>query len=191
MPRRKRYHKRRRMRDAPSTSIVTQTSLVDLSVSNPTNDTTELETARMGQVENQSGETVNRKILRIVGELMFTANLPANSLALALFALRAAPKDDPWPSVSAFDPWDSGPDGSTSYGGRPSPRPFGRRNFALVTPAGSGVVQTIEQAVRYHSRAERLLRPGWDLHCGLYVRVRTSANVHVRIGGALRATIAG
>lgn len=186
---RRRRHSRRR--ESPSTSIVTQTSLVDLSVSNPNTDETYLETQSLGQVENESGETVNRKILRVVGELMFTSNLPANQLAVAMFALRASPSLDPWPAVSDFDPFDSGPDGSASYKGRPSPRPFGRRNFALVTPAGSGVVQTIENAFRYHSRAERLLRPGWRLQAGLYVRVRTSGNVHVRIGGILRTTIAG
>lgn len=186
-----RRRRKRSRSDRPSVSIATYQQFVQLAVATGGTNVTTVTTSVFPNVENTGGETVNRKILRVSGSLMFAANLVADRDLGAMFCLRAAPKDDAWPSVEDFDPFNAGPSlGNVAYEGRPTPRPFGRRMFALVTPAGGGAAEVIQQAFRYSTKAERLLRPGWRLQMGLYVR-GSHPDIACKVGGVLSAVVAG
>ena len=178
---------RRRRREAPSVSIVTQQVLVDLNVTGTDLQTTKLVTADFG-VEAPATETVNRKVLRVTGDLCMSVAAAAGKGSLCMFALWAHPDIEDWPTVAQFDPWsEADQPGQSGFEGRPHPRPYGRRIMALATPS-SGVAETVIRDERYRTKAERLLRPGWKLSMGLWVR---SEGVAVRVFGGLRATIAG
>jgi len=171
--------------------MATYTQFIQLAVATGGTNVTTFTKNVLPNIKNTSGETVNRKIVRVTGSLMFAANMVADRDLGAMFCLRAAPLGDAWPEVSSYDPFNAGPAlGNESYQGRPSPRPFGRRMFALVTPAGGGVGVTEMQAFRYSSSAERLLRPGWELSMGLYVR-GSHPDIACKVGGVLNVTVAG
>lgn len=185
MGRRMKRHSRTKVSD----SIVTYSRVIDLNGTGD-GDTTHLVQGQIPGVSNLSGETTNRKIIRVVGTLMFSSNLSAGHHCYAMFALLAHPEiDGSFPPVTDWDPFEDGPGLGADFDGRPSPRPFGRRTFALLTPATGGVTETIQQAFRYSTKAERLLRPGWGLSAGLYLRA--TDGVQGRVGGVLRATVVG
>jgi len=187
-----RYRRRRSKRSrsaAPSVSMVTYTRLIDLEVTPTASDVTALATFTVPEVDNTTGETQNRKLMSVHGQAMMAAKINAGAHAAALFCLRAAPELDDWPAVTDWDPFNDGPGGAGSYDGRPSPRPFGRKNFVCVTPGTGGVTEVFNQAHTYRSKAERLLRPGWVLQAGLYVRA--TAQTDVRVFGLYRFAVAG
>lgn len=181
---RRRHHRRRRA--APSVSVAGYTRPLDLSLAAPASDATGLTTVDFPDVDNTSGETVNRKILRVTGMGIFTAALAAGNYAMAQFALWAHPKHEEWPSVSDYDPFNDGP-GESAFEGMLAPRAFCRRTMVLASPA-SGTAETITQDHIVRSKAERLLRPGWILSAGLYVR--GTSGVQVRHTSLLRAVVA-
>ena len=188
--RRRRPHMRRRRgraRTTPSTSIAGYTRSIDLNLAAPAADATGLVTLDFPDVHNTEGETVNRKILRVAGRGIFTAALAAGNYAMAQFCLWAHPKHEDWPSVSEYDPFHDGP-GESAFEGMLAPRAFCRRTMVLASPA-SGTAETITQDHVIRSKAERLLRPGWVLSCGLYVR--GTSGVNVRHTALLRAVVAG
>lgn len=184
---RSRRRGRHRRRTAPSVSIVTQQSIIDLTVTGTNLQTTQLSTGDFG-VSTPGSETVNRKVLGVRGDLVFSMAAAAGKAGLAMFALWAHPDIEDWPTVAQFDPWsDDDQPGESAFEGRMHPRPYGRRIMALATPS-SGVAETVIRDERYRTKAERLLRPGWKLSYGLWVR---SEGVQVRVFGGLRATVAG
>lgn len=180
-------HRRKRHRTAPSVSIAGYTRPIDLQLAAPASDATGLITVDFPEVDNQSGETVNRKILRVTGMGIFTAALAAGNYAMAQFCLWAHPKHESWPGVDEYDPFHDGP-GESAFEGMLAPRTFCRRTMVLASPA-SGVAETITQDHIIRSKAERLLRPGWVLTAGLYVR--GTSGVTVRHTSLLRAVVAG
>lgn len=186
MPRRK--HRRRRRRSIrPSPSIAGYTRLIDLEGTSAAG-TTVLSTEDVPDVVGLATETVNRKLIRVGGQAMFAAALAADQYAVAQFCLWAHPSHESWPTVADYDPFSEGP-GETGFEGLLSPRTFCRRTFVLTTPA-SGVAQTIETAHMIRSKAERLLRPGWKLTAGLYLR-GSAAGIKVRHTSLLRYVVAG
>lgn len=187
----RRRHKRRES-DAPATSMITLQRFIDLSPSASTGENnTLLENTDIEGASNASGETTNRKIVSIRGTLMFASKLSAGSHAVAMFAMWAHPGIDDFPTLADFDPFDeSGSDPQQpNYGGRPTPRPFGRKFFALATPQGGGEGEVIQQAFSYGTKAKRLLRPGWKLSAGLWVRA-SIGNV-ARCTGLVSVSVAG
>jgi len=183
--------RRHRRSEAPSVSIATYQQFIQLVATTGGTNVTVMTDNIFPNVENEGGETTNRKILRVSGSLCFAASMPADRALGALFCLRAAPELDAWPTVADFDPFNSGPtDNPGAYKGRMSPRPFGRRMFALATPAGGGVTEVITQQFRYSTKAERLLRPGWRLDMGLYVR-GSNPGMEVKVAGSLSVVVAG
>lgn len=195
MARKRTHHRRgsRRRHMAPSVSMVTYTRIVDLSVNGPSNDATAVATADITDVTNTSGETVNRKIVGIHGSAVLHCGLAANQHVAAMICFRAAPTLSDFPSIVEWDPFNDGPrEGTdpTGYEGRPSPRPFARRNFVLATSSHTAsTTELVTEQHAFRSRAERLLRPGWKLQAGLYVRA--SQSVNVRWYGLLRFSVAG
>lgn len=189
MPTRRRHTRRRsrRRREAPSTSIAGYTRFLDLLGNAPASDATGLFTFDIPDVETPPEETVNRKILRVTGQGIFTASLTAGQYAVAQFCLWAHPKHEDWPAVSKYDPFNQGP-GETGFEGMLAPRPFCRRTMVLAAPS-AGVTETITQDHIIRSKAERLLRPGWILSAGIYVK--GSASVAVRHVSLLRTVVAG
>ena len=190
--RRRSRFRRRRRHERPSVSMVTYTRVIDQSFTAAASNATGLTAFDIPDVSNDSGETVNRKIVGISGMLMMAAACGQNQHAVAMFAHRAAPELDSWPATSDWDPFNDGPDGSDSYKGRPSPRPFGRRLQVVTVPdtaLSASTAQIVQEAHRYHSKSERLLRPGWKLQAGIYVR--GSTGVKVRVTGVLRYAVAG
>lgn len=181
----RRRHSRRR-RTAPSVSIAGYTRMLSLSKAAPASDATDLVTMDFPEVENTSGETVNRKILRVTGMGIFTAALAAGQYAAAQFCLWAHPKHEDWPAISDYDPFNDGP-GESAFEGMLAPRTFARRTMVLATPA-SGQAETITQDHIIRSKAQRLLRPGWILTAGLYVRGTSGVTVEHR--SLLRAVVA-
>jgi len=153
---------------------------------------TVLVTTRVGDVENyqpsDGGETVNRKLIRVGGQAMFAASLAAGKLIMAQFCLWAHPEQESWPAVTDFDPFNDGP-GDRGFSGMLAPRSFCRRTFVMSTPAAGGVTETIQSQHMIRSKAERLLRPGWILSAGLYVR--GDVGVVSRWDGLLRFVVAG
>lgn len=186
MRRRRRSRAHRRRRTAPSVSVAGYTRAIDLTLQAPAADATGLVTKDFPEVENTSGETVNRKILRVTGQGIFTAALAAGNYAMAQFCLWAHPKHEDWPSVADYDPFNDGP-GESAFEGMLAPRTFSRRTMVLASPA-SGTAETITQDHIVRSKAERLLRPGWVLTAGLYVR--GTSGVAVRHTSLLRAVVA-
>ena len=185
--RRRRHHRRSpRRRTAPSVSVAGYTRVLDLQKAAPASDATDLVTVDFPEVENTSGETVNRKILRVTGQGIFTAALAAGNYALAQFCLWAHPKHEEWPAVSDYDPFNDGP-GESAFEGMLAPRTFCRRTMVLASPA-SGTAETITQDHIIRSKAERLLRPGWVLTAGLYLR--GTSGVNIRHTSLLRAVVA-
>jgi len=170
-----------------SESVAGYTRLIGLSMAAPASNATGLTTVDFPDVQTPSEHTENRKILRVAGTCFFTAALAADKYCAAMFCLWAHPKQESWPNVSAYDPFNEGP-GETAFEGMLAPRAFARRSFVLATPA-SGSAQTISEQHTVRSRAERLLRPGWILSAGLYVR--GSSGVSVSWNGLLRAVVAG
>jgi len=187
------YRRRRgssRRAPRPSVSMATYPQVVALEATGIADSATVVTSLALPDVENTGGETENRKVIRVVGTLMFAAGLAANQHAYAMFALWAHPKLESFPTVTEFDPFNPGPaKGATTYEGRPSPRPFGRKYFSLLTPESLGSVETISEAFRYHTKAQRLLRPGWILSAGLWIAATTG--VKARVGGILQPTVAG
>lgn len=194
--RRTRRFRHRRGSKRPSVSIATYSRLINLTAtgSGLSNGNTVLAHEVVNDVENKTGETVNRKLLSISGELMFAAKIAAGETAVCMFAHLAHPAihgmgDTPLTGDDSWDPFNDGPDGSTSYGGRLSPRPFGRRNFVLAAPPTGGEAEVVMNQHVYRTRAKRLLRPGWECSRGIYVRA--SSGVSVRLSGILRYSVAG
>lgn len=185
--RRRKNRRSRRRRTAPSVSIAGYTRLIDLSGTAAADGSTILVTADVADVTTPATETVNRKILSVSGQAFFAASLQAGKYAAAQFCLWAHPEHEDWPSVADYDPFKQGP-GETGFEGMLAPRPFCRRTFVQSIPA-TGSSQTISAQHRIRSRAERLLRPGWKLTAGLYLR-GDSASV-VRHTSLLRTTVAG
>lgn len=183
--RRRRSHSRRSAR--PSVSIAGYTRPIDLTLQAPASDATGLVTVDFADVVTPPEETVNRKILRVTGMGIFTAALAAGNYAMAQFCLWAHPKHEDWPGVDKYDPFTEGP-GESGFEGMLAPRPFCRRTMVLASPA-SGTAETITQDHIIRSKAERLLRPGWVLTAGLYVR--GTSGVAVRHTALLRAVVAG
>lgn len=185
MPYKKRRRKRRTSR--PSVSTATYTRIIDLGVT-PSDEETRLVTVAIPEVSNLEGETVNRKLVAVRGQGIFTAQLATNKATAALFGLRAHAVSDDIPGPDVWDPFDDGPPVSSgSYTGRPSPRPFGRRSIVLATPPG-GDAQTISESHGYMTKAERLLRPGWQVSGHLWVR---GNGIAVRYWAVLRFTVEG
>jgi len=170
-----------------SESVAGYTRLIGLSMAAPASNATGLTTTVFPDVQTPSEHTENRKILRVAGSAFFAASLSANQFAAAMFCLWAHPKQEDWPTVSDYDPFNEGP-GETAFEGMLAPRAFARRSFVLAVPT-SGSVQTLSQQHMVRSKAERLLRPGWILSAGLYVRGTSGA--HVAWNGLLRAVVAG
>lgn len=182
----RRHRGRRRRRTAPSVSVAGYTRVLDLAKAAPASDATDLVTVDYPDVVNLSGETVNRKILGVHGMGIFTAALAAGNYALAQFCLWAHPKHEEWPDVADYDPFNDGP-GESGFEGMLAPRTFCRRTMVLASPA-SGTAETITQDHTIKTRAERLLRPGWILSAGLYVR--GTSGVNIRHTSLLRAVVA-
>jgi len=181
--------KRRYRSKGPAPSTATYTQKLILQGASTADGATALHTVAFEDIKNTSGETVNRKIVRVTGSLQYAANPSAGKAVWGMFALRAAPELDPWPSVADFDPFNSGPGGSdTAYKGRPSPRPFARRNFIHFVQTGGSATQLFEQFM-LRSKAERLLRPGWQLSAGLYVA--GDAVINVGVAGLIRVVVEG
>ena len=187
MRRRRHRRGRRRKRVHVSESIAGYTRPLGLEIAAPASNATGLVTMDFPDVVTPSEHTENRKILRVTGQAFFTAGLSAGQRAFAQFCLWAHPKQESWPSVTAYDPFTEGP-GETAFEGMLAPRAFARRTFVLATPP-SGVAQTISEVHMVRSKAERLLRPGWILTAGLYVR--GTSGVNVSWNGLLRAVVAG
>lgn len=183
----RRGHRRKGRRPHVSESIAGYTRVIDLSKAAPASDATDLVTVDFPDVVTPPEETVNRKILRVTGQGMFAAALTAGQYAVAQFCLWAHPKHEDWPTIQDYDPFNQGP-GEAGFEGMPAPRPFGRRTMVLTSPA-SGNIETIAQDHIYRSKAQRLLRPGWILSAGLYLR--GTSGVSVRYTGLLRAVVAG
>lgn len=179
--------RRRHRRTAPSVSIAGYTRPIDLSVAAPASNATALVTADVADVVTPGEETVNRKILRVGGQGFFASALAAGQIAMAQFCLWAHPEQEDWPAVTDYDPFNDGP-GESHYAGMLAPRPFCRRTMVLAIP-GSGQAQTISEQHMISSKAERLLRPGWVLSAGLYVR--GTSGVAVRFAALLRTVVAG
>jgi len=178
---------RRKRSVRPSVSIAGYTRPVALGGSTAASNATSLTTTTVADVDNLSGETTNRKLIRVAGKAIFTAALPANKNVMAQFCLWAAPQQESWPTISAYDPFTEGP-GESGFQGMLAPRVFCRRTFVLATPP-SGEAQTITEAHVIRSKAERLLRPGWILQAGLYIR--GSSGISVSHHSLLRYVVAG
>lgn len=186
--RRHRGRRRHRRREAPSVSIAGYTRPISLALAAPASDATGLVTVDFPDVANTEGETVNRKILRVTGQGIFTAALTAGQYAFAQFCLWAHPKHEDWPTVADYDPFNDGP-GESAFEGMLAPRTFARRTMVLAVATGSGVAETITQDHLIRSKAERLLRPGWVLTAGLYVRGTSGVQMEHR--SLLRAVVSG
>jgi len=184
-------HRRRRggkrNRAHVSESIAGYTRLIGLSMAAPGSDATGLTTVTFPDVATPAEHTENRKILRVAGSCFFAAALSAGNYCAAQFCLWAHPKQESWPAVSAYDPFNEGP-GESAFEGMLAPRAFARRTFILSVPS-AGSTQTISEQHMLRSRAERLLRPGWVLSAGLYVR--GTSGVQATWNGLLRAVVAG
>lgn len=187
MPRMKHRRRRRKRHTAPSVSIAGYTRPVDLSGTAAASDATSLVTQDIADVVTPGEETVNRKILRVAGQAIFTASLSAGKMVMAQFCLWAHPTQEDWPAVTKYDPFTEGP-GQSDFAGMIAPRPFCRRTFVLATPA-TGVAEVIQAQHTIRSKAERLLRPGWKLTAGLYIR--GDSGVAVRHTSLLRTVVAG
>lgn len=185
--RRGRHTRRRKRRIMPSTSIAGYTRAMELQATAPASDATVLVTKDVPDVVNMSGETVNRKIIRVTGETFFSAGLAAGQNVLAQFCLWAHPASEDWPDISKYDPFNDGP-GETAFEGMLSPRTFCRRTYVMAVP-GTGSAQTISSEHLIRSKAERLLRPGWKLTAGLYLR--GTATVQASHFSLLRTVVAG
>ncbi len=183
-----RRHSRGRRRSTPSVAIAGYTRPISLTGATGASGATSLITASVPDVVTPPSETVNRKILRVGGQAFFAAGLAAGQTVMAQFCLWAHPKHEVWPPVSDYDPFTEGP-GESSFEGMLSPRPFCRRTFVLAAPS-SGVAETISSQHMIRSKAERLLRPGWVLHSGLYIRGSTSG-IQVSHQSLLRVVVAG
>lgn len=183
----RRHRGRKRRRVAPSVSIAGYTRSLKLTATAPVSDGTILVTADVPQVENKDGETVNRKIIRIAGQSFFSAGLTTGQDCMAQFCLWAHPSQEEWPSVGDYDPFNDGP-GTSVFDGYLAPRAFCRRTYVLAVPA-TGSSQTISSEHMVRSKAERLLRPGWKLTAGLYLR--GTSGVQVTHFSLLRYVVAG
>lgn len=188
MRRRRGTRHRRRRHTAPSVSIAGYTRYLDLAGTVAAANVTQLITADVPDVSTPSTETVNRKIVGVSGEAMFSAALAAGHDVAAQFCLWAHPEHEDWPSVADYDPFNDGP-GESAFKGMLAPRAFCRRTMVL-TVATSGSTQTIQQDHRIKSRAERLLRPGWKLTAGLYLR-GNNTSISVAHLSLLRYVVAG
>ena len=185
---RRSHHRRRRSRTTrPSTSIVGYTRRLRLFINAPNSGATGLFTMDVPDVSTPDTETVNRKVIRIAGQAIFTASLAAGQNAVSQFCLWAHPAHENWPGIDKYDPFNDGP-GESGFEGLLAPRTFCRRTFVLATPGG-GTAQTFSEAHIIRSKAERLLRPGWKLTAGLYVAGTNAVSVeHVSL---LRYVVAG
>lgn len=185
-----RKHRRRRGTHV-SESIVSLTRTVELEGTAAASEATTVTAVAIPQAVTPPEETVNRKILRISGQLMFAASLPADNHLYAVFCMLAHPLSEGatgFPSIEEWDPFNDGP-GKTGYAGESSPRPFGRRRLVLNTPPSSSAdVSAIFEPMDYRTKAKRLLRPGWALSAGVYVKGDT---VKWRLDGVLGVVIAG
>ena len=188
MARKMRRRRRSRRRKTVSTSVATYQRVVSIKMETGSN-TSDTHTASqtLTGIDNLGGETVNRKIVGVSGTLAYAVQPSQDDQVVAMFALWAHPKVEDWYGSADWDPFDSGPDGSTSYEGRPTPRPFARRYFAHVIQSGGTSTQILQQHT-IRSRAQRLLRPGWILTAGLWVR-STEAAKDVRVGGIISAVV--
>lgn len=183
----RRKYRRKRRRTAPSVSVVGYTRRLRLFGSSPASEATALFTSDVPDVLTPPAETVNRKLIRVSGEAFFACALTSGQNAVAQFCLWAHPKHESWPGVDEYDPFNDGP-GKTGFEGLLAPRTFCRRTFVQTVPA-SGAAQTISQQHMIRSRAERLLRPGWVLSAGLYVR--GTSGVAVEHLSLLRYVVSG
>jgi len=189
MKRTRRHTGRRRKRTAPSVSVAGYTRFLDLSAPALASNETRLVTADVPDVTNTEGETVNRKLIRVEGKAMFVAGISANKYAVAQFCLWAHPKQESWPSISDYDPFNDGP-GESGFEGMLAPRSFCRRTFVISTPTADGVDEVVSNEHMIKTRSERLLRPGWILSAGLYLRA-SDAGVNARHTSLLRYVVAG
>lgn len=190
MPRRMQRRHRFRRRDTPSVSSVTYSQVLQMSLQTTQANQTVSTIQDVSNVSNTSGETVNRKILRVTGNLAFAAQPSAGSTIVTMFALWAHPIATDPEILTDFDPFGGEGPGKPGFEGRPLPRPFGRRLFAHTLQPGGTATQIFEE-LRYHTKAERLLRPGWKLSAGLWCRCATSGSHQTQIGGGLRVVVAG
>jgi len=189
---RKRRSKRRRSRRSirPSESVVTYRKPLDMEMTSAASSTTVVSTLSLLPGDTVRS-TTNRKVVGARGSLAFSAKLSASETLVALFGLLAHPKLEDFPSIAEYDPFhEDGPlAGSATYEGRPSPRPFARRYFAL-TNVSDGAEQTLTERWVMKSRAGRLLRPGWELHAGIWLW-SNAAGKKARVGGSLAFTVSG
>lgn len=188
--RRHRGKRSRRTRKKVSESTATYVDLLDFTGSTSgTANTTTVQSVDFNGVHND-GETVNRKIIGVHGALAYCCQPSAGHYVAAMFALWAHPELESVPSISDFDPFQTGPQGAvTSYKGRMSPRPFGRRQFLHALQTGGTATQLFSEE-RYHSKSERLLRPGWSLSGLLYLK-SSSTSQSVKLVANLRTTVIG
>lgn len=185
--RRRRKHRRRRHL-APSTSISTYTRPIVISAAGAAQSATVLTAMDVPDVVTPPTETVNRKIIRVTGEMMMACTLSGNEAAFAQFCLRAAPDNQAWPTVAEYDPFTQGP-GETGYKGQASPRPFGRHALVFTFAGSSDAGTAIQESHRYSTKAERLLRPGWKLQAGLYIKA--NEGTVVKVAALLRTVVVG
>lgn len=183
--RRRRRHNLPRF--APSASIAGYTRMIALEGTPAANYATSLITQDFPDVVTPPEETVNRKIVRVSGQAMFAASLDAGKHVAAQFCLWAHPKHEEWPAISKYDPFNEGP-GESGFEGMLAPRTFCRRTFLLNSAGATSTATVMIEEHRVKTRAERLLRPGWILTAGLYLRGDTVA---CSWRGLLRAVVAG
>ena len=187
---RKTYRRRRSRRRAKvSTSVVTYQRQIRLKLnSSSTAYNVSTTSQAIDGAENTSGETVNRKIVGVRGTLSYACQPAAGEQTDAMFALWAHPRIEDFPSGTDFDPFDAGPGGArTTYDGRPTPRPFCRKYFSHILQESGTSTQFFQQH-NFRSRAQRLLRPGWILTAGLWVR-SSAASQKVALGGIISVVV--
>lgn len=191
MPRERRYRRRsRRRREEVAVShaaYLDQLGFQTTAGGSP--NTTVLRTVDVDSVENDPEQTTNRKLVSIAGSMLSSVKLQAGQVIGAMLCFRMVTDSDPWPAINVFDPFTVGPFPGSTVGGRPVPLPFARRFIAHAICNG-GDPQTFTQEFRMRSRSERLIRPGWKLQAGLYVRC-TAANTPIYVGGLLRLSVIG
>ena len=189
--RRSRSRGRRRRMERPSVSVATYAQLLYIAGQTTQANTTVGKLQRVSQVKNDSGETVNRKIVRVTGSLSYATQPPQGIANVAMFALWAHPIGMSDEELLGFDPFVTGPDGDAgTYEGRPHPRPFGRKMFSHVVQP-SGTASQLFQQFEYRTKAKRLLRPGWRLSAGLWSRSTATDAQNFAVGGAIRVVVEG
>lgn len=179
--RKKRFKRRKKHREMPSLSRAVYTHPFSISLTT-TDGSTKVGGSIVSQIKDL--ETQNRKLASISGTLAMNSNNPA----AIMFAHHIGPEVQDFPPTG-FDPFSEGPTGGAdAYSGRPSPRPFGRRDWV----SGVGIANDVEIVNHvYRFRQGRNFYPGDNLRAYLWVRRLGSSNVTVNLYGCLRYAVLG